>query len=154
LLGESAYHRLGAPLVSMLARPYQYVSPYVERADSMGDATLSKLDARFPAVKKPTGELYQNARHLVLQSHVADVYGDQYSKIGGEGLPTAAKSAVTTALIVSGEAINWLLGFLRRGAEESKTRASEVGVEATEKTKEKTAESKEKVQQHADRNGM
>jgi hypothetical protein len=57
-LTSAGIERFGKPLLSYLSKSYQYVSPYVQMADALGDSTLSILESRFPAVKKPTGELY------------------------------------------------------------------------------------------------
>ena len=143
-LGESTYQRLGAPIVSMLAWPYQYVSPYVQRADSIGDRTLSKLDERFPAIRKPTGELYADAKGLVMQTHVADVYGQEYKKNGSNGLPSMARSAVSTVLIVSSETLGWLLGFLaqkKRHGEDALDRTVDRAREAAKEKREKAHDS-------------
>lgn len=122
-VGGSAYQRIGAPIVSMLSRPYQYVSPYVQKADSIGDKTLSRIDERFPAVKKPTDEIYTDFREYVLQNHyaetylqlqhhIAELFEEEYKKAGGNGLPSMARSAVSTAFIVGSETLGRILSFL------------------------------------------
>merc|ERR1711939_680096 len=49
----SLSHKLADPLLPSLTKPYQYVSPYITKADSLGDSTLSTIDSKFPVVKKP-----------------------------------------------------------------------------------------------------
>ena len=113
----------------MLSGPYQYVSPYVKKADDMGDATLSKVDERFPVVKKPTGELRDNAQSMVSlpfrkgmegKDHILSLYSSEYKKAGGEGLVSHAKGTVSTAFIVSTQTVMVVGNWLSAGKEEAK----------------------------------
>jgi len=128
-LGDSAYKTFAAPIVSILKTPYQYVSPYVKRADDIGDQTLSKVDERFPVVKKPTGELYADAKGIILlpyhkgvegKEHVFRLYTAEHKKVGGDGLISHAKSVVSTIIIVGGETLGWFLETLSAKKEEAK----------------------------------
>ncbi|EWY79983.1 hypothetical protein FOCG_17764 [Fusarium oxysporum f. sp. radicis-lycopersici 26381] len=49
-LGDAAYQTFAAP----------YVSPYVQKVDSLGDNILDRIDERFPVVTKSTEEVYQD----------------------------------------------------------------------------------------------
>ncbi|KAG6020492.1 hypothetical protein E4U41_002828 [Claviceps citrina] len=120
-LGDSAYQTLAGPFLPWLAKPYQYVSPYVARADSLGDKTLDRLDERFPLVKKPTSDLYNGTRSLILlplkkgmqgRDHVLDVYASEVKKAEQKGLVGQGKAAVSTAVVVSTETLGWLSSFL------------------------------------------
>lgn len=118
---DTAYRRLAGPVLPWLARPYQYVSPYVERADQLGSETLARVDERFPAIKKPTGELYADAKNLVLlpynkglegKDHVMNVYSEECRKLGKENFVTYSKALVGTAFTIGGETYNWVNDFI------------------------------------------
>ncbi len=130
------YSQLSSTFSPYLAKPYEYVSPYVKKADSLGDSTLSSLDHQFPIVKKPTGELYEDGKSIVFfplrkgnetTAYVLGTYKGEVKKVGGEGIVTYGKAAVATGLIVGNDTYNFLLSFL------SKKKA-----EVKEVTKEKT----------------
>jgi len=127
---------LTKPLHPYLAKPYQYVSPYVKKADSLGDSTLSTIDSKFPYVKTPTGEIYENGKSIVFfplkkgnetKDYVFGTYKGEVKKVGGEGIVTYGKAAVATGLIVGGDAYSFLVSFL--GAK--KAEAKEVAKEKT-----------------------
>ncbi|KAI9746083.1 MAG: hypothetical protein M1818_000764 [Claussenomyces sp. TS43310] len=135
-LADQGYNTFAKPVIPYFSKPYQYVSPYVSKVDSIGDSTLSKVDSKFPAVKKPTGELYDNGKGIVFfplrktlegKDYVLSTYNSEYKKVGGEGLVTLGKAAVTTTLIVSSDALSWLSNFLSA----KKTQAKEVANEKT-----------------------
>jgi len=122
-------HRLSAPLLPYLSKPYQYVSPYVAKADSIGDSTLSTIESRFPVVKKPTGELYSDTKSLVFlpitkgnegKDYVFKTYNSEVKKVGGQGVVTYGKAAVSTGFIVGSEAYTWLRSFLGQKATQAK----------------------------------
>jgi hypothetical protein len=138
-LSDSAYRTLaGLPVVPLLSRPYEYVSPYVKKADSLGDRTLSTIDARFPVVRKPADEIYRDARDLVLlplrtglagKDHVLETYNGECKKVGGggssgsggAGLVTYSKALLTTTLIVTTEIVQGISGFLSAKKEQTKS---------------------------------
>ncbi|KAH8175665.1 perilipin-like protein, Mpl1 [Sarocladium implicatum] len=130
-LGDSAYQTFAAPVLPWFAKPYGYVSPYVKKADSLGDQTLGKIDERFPVVKKPTADLYNDTRALVFlpynkgiegRDHVYGIYSNEYKKTEQPGLVAYGRAAVTTAFVVSNETLSWLSSFLSA----KKKQASEV----------------------------
>ncbi len=133
-LGDSAYQTFAKPVIPYLSKPYEYVSPYVQKADSIGDQVLSKVDERLPILKKPTEELWTDGKNFVFfpvrkgtetRDHVYKVYNTEYKNIGGDGLVTFGKAAITTGLIVSHEALNWLSEYLR--ASKTKTKEAAEG---------------------------
>lgn len=134
-IGDTAYRRLASPLLPYLSGPYQYVSPYVERADQLGDQTLARVDERFPAIKKPTGELYADARSLVLlpltkglegKEHVLNVYSEECRKVGkNENLVTYGKALVGTAFAIGGETYTWVNDFIASRKAEAKESVNE-----------------------------
>lgn len=128
-LTSAGYAKLGKTLIPYLSKPYEYVSPYVKKADSLGDSTLSTLDTKFPSVKKPTGELYDNAKGTAFfpirkgmegKDYVLNTYNSEVKKVGGEGLVTYGKAAVTTTLIISSDALTWLSNVLSAKKEQTK----------------------------------
>jgi hypothetical protein len=122
-IGDSVYRTLASRLNFLLARPYEYVAPYVERADHLGAQTLERVDEQFPAVKKPTAELYNDTKALILlplhkglegKDHVLNVYANEYKKAGEDkSLITSGKAAIAAALIVTGDSINWVSSWLK-----------------------------------------
>lgn len=108
-------------MLPYFARPYGYVSPYFQKADSFGDKTLDRIDERFPIVKKPTGDLYNETRGLILlpyqkglegKEHVFQVYAAELKKLEQEGVVAQGKAAVSTAFVVSNETLAWLSSFV------------------------------------------
>ncbi|KAB5582420.1 hypothetical protein GE09DRAFT_266878 [Coniochaeta sp. 2T2.1] len=129
-LSDSAYKTFAQPVLPFLTKPYQYVSPYVKKADDLGAKTLSTIDSRFPVVKKPAADIYNDARDLVLypyrtglagKDHVFETYDGECKKVGGEGLVTYGKALVTTTLIVATEVVQAVSGFLGQKKEVTKS---------------------------------
>jgi hypothetical protein len=128
-LTTTSYEKISKPLLPYLHTPYTYISPYIAKADTIGDSTLSTLDSKFPAVKKPTGELYDNGKSIVFfplkkgtegKEYVVGVWGGECEKVGGEGLVTYSKAAIATGLIVGSDVVGWLSGFLSQKKAEVK----------------------------------
>lgn len=128
-LTNASYEKLGKPLLPYLSKPYEYVSPYVKKADSIGDNTLSTLDTKFPVVKKPTGELYDNGKSIVFfplkkggegKDYVFSTYNSEVKKVGGDGVFVYGKAALATGLIVSSDVMSWLGAFLGQKKEQVK----------------------------------
>ncbi|KAL5603550.1 hypothetical protein FOVSG1_006300 [Fusarium oxysporum f. sp. vasinfectum] len=122
-LGEAAYQTFAAPVVPYFSRPCQYVSPYVRKVDFLGGKALDRIDERFPVAKKPTEELYQDTRALILlpyhkglegKDHVFQIYNSELKKNEQTGLVTHVKAAVTTVLVVSNETLSWISSFLHQ----------------------------------------
>jgi hypothetical protein len=128
-LADQGYQTFAKPILPYFSKPYQYVHPYVAKLDSIGDSTLSKVDARFPVVKKPTGELYDNAAGIAFfpfrkgmegRDYVMKTYNSECKKVGGEGIVTMGKAAVTTTLVVTSDALSWLGNYLGAKKEQAK----------------------------------
>lgn len=125
------------PVLPLFSRPYQYVSPYVKKADHLGAGALSKIDERLPMLKQPTVELYANGKQLAFYpvakgkettDHVFDVYSSEYKKVGGEGLVTYGKALISTGLVITSETLEWIGDMIRA----SKAKAKEAGDQATQ----------------------
>ncbi|KAI9674149.1 MAG: hypothetical protein M1817_001967 [Caeruleum heppii] len=128
-LAENAYHSFAAPVLNMFSGPYQYVSPYVNKADSIADSGLQKVDQTFPIVKKPTGELKDNVMSLALfplrktlegKDYVFNTYSSEYQKVGGNSLMTTGKAMISTGLVVTSDSLGWLSNFLSAKKEQAK----------------------------------
>jgi len=128
-LTSQGYEKLAKPFLPYFEKPYAYVSPYVKKADSLGDSTLSTFDSKFPVVKKPTQELFDNGKAVVFfplkvgnegKDYVFGVYGSEKKKVGGEGVVTYSKAAFATGLIVTSDALHWVSEFLSKKKAEVK----------------------------------
>jgi len=128
-LTSAGYEKFGKPVLPYFSKPYEYVSPYVKKADSLGDSTLSTLDSKFPVVKKPTGELYSDGKSIVFfplkkgsegKDYIFGTYNSEVKKVGGEGIVSYGKAAVSTSFIVGGDAITWITTFLKGKKAEAK----------------------------------
>jgi len=122
-LTSAGYEKLGKPLLPYLSKPYEYVSPYVKKADSIGDSTLSTIESKFPYVKKPTGEIYDEGKAIVFfplrkgsegKDYLFGVFGQEKKNVGGEGVITYGKAVVATGLVVSSDVVGWLGAFLSK----------------------------------------
>ncbi|KAI8634045.1 hypothetical protein F5Y19DRAFT_411821 [Xylariaceae sp. FL1651] len=134
-LGDSAYQTFAKPVLPYLNKPYQYVEPYIKKADAIGDDALSKIDERLPVLKKPTGELWNDGMSIIFfpvrkgietKGYVSSVYNSEYKKVGGDGLVTHSKAMVSTGLVVTSEALNWIGDMLRAGKVQVKETANDV----------------------------
>ncbi|KAE8153265.1 MAGE family-domain-containing protein [Aspergillus avenaceus] len=120
---DQSYDRLAKPLLPYISKPYNYIAPYVARADSLGDQGLTKFDTTFPIVKKDTKTLketfYDSACYPMrvvgdAKSHIFDTYGSEYKKCGGDGVVANGKAVVTTSLILTQESIGYLASLLQQ----------------------------------------
>jgi len=87
----------------------------------MGDSTLSTVDSKFPTIKKPTNELYDEAKAIVFfplkktnetKDYVLGVYGSEKKKVGRDGIVTYGKAAISTSLVITSDTLSWLSNFL------------------------------------------
>jgi len=122
---HKTYLTLTRPFAPYLHTPYQYISPYLSRADSLGDNTLSTIDSKFPVIKKPTGELYNDGKGIVFfpltkglegKEYVFKTFDGEVKKVGGGedkvGLVGKGKAAVSTGLLVTSDVVKWIGTFL------------------------------------------
>jgi len=133
-LTTNTYSTLVSPVTPYLSKPYQYLSPYVSKADSLFDSGLSTIDAKLPIIKKPTGELYADGKSIVLfplrktgegKDYVLGTFNGEVKKVGGEGVLTYGKAAVGTGFVVLGDSLGWLSSFLSKKKEQGKEIVSE-----------------------------
>jgi len=133
-LTNTTYEKLGKPFLPYFSKPYQYVSPYVKKVDSLGDSTLSTIDSKFPVVKKPTSDLYNEGKSIVFfpltkgaegKDYVLKTYNTEVKNVGGDGLLTYGKAAIGTGLRVGGDVYKWAAGFLGSKKAEAKEVSNE-----------------------------
>ncbi|KAH9869367.1 hypothetical protein IAQ61_006573 [Plenodomus lingam] len=77
-LATNTYKSVVAPFTPYLATPYSYLHPYLDRADQIGDNTLSKIETNFPIVKEDTSKVKEVA--LSPYTYVAGTWQDEYKK--------------------------------------------------------------------------
>lgn len=133
-VADAGYSKLVAPTLPYFKKPYSFVSPYVTKADELGDNTLGKIDSKFPVVKSETKELKDTAvsyAHLPLvkfdegKKYLLDTYSAEYKKCGGEGIIAYGKAAVTTSLVTTSDVLTWLSKFISTKKAEAKEVAKE-----------------------------
>lgn len=110
-LSSRAYEMVAAPVLSLLDKPYQYVSPYVERMDALGDQALSKVEQRFPVVKKSSPELLDEAKKVVYGpvKQVGDIYQSAYERTPGAHPIASGKAALKTAMVMTVKGLSFAL---------------------------------------------
>ncbi|KAJ4127433.1 hypothetical protein NW754_007762 [Fusarium falciforme] len=77
-LSDAAYKTFAALVIPWFQKPCQFVSPYVQNVDSLGDKSLHYVDKRFPLVKKPTEELYNDTKGLILLPYHKGLEGKEH----------------------------------------------------------------------------
>lgn len=128
-LADQGYHQLIAPFIPFAQRPYGYVKPYVEKADSLADVGLNKVDETFPIVRQETQKLKSSVIELAFfpfrlagnsKDYVLNTYSGEYQKCGGKGVVSGGKALITTSLVVTSESLNWIGSLLAQKKEQSK----------------------------------
>lgn len=135
IINES-YQRFVAPLHPYLQTPYSYLSPYLSRADELGDNGLSKVEDRFPIVKQDTSKLKQTVfdyASLPLRvagmgkEYVFGTWQDEYSKTHGQdGVVKNVKALISTELKFGLDAYGLVTAYLRKGKKETSKKVDEV----------------------------
>ncbi|OBT39455.1 hypothetical protein VE00_11023 [Pseudogymnoascus sp. WSF 3629] len=96
-----------------------YVTPYLVKLDSLADSGLSAFDARVPAAKKPTQELYDEARTVVLTPYTLSKEGSEFvwktyegevKRADAKGVIGYSRAVVGTGFVVGGQVIHWARG--------------------------------------------
>ncbi|KAF2000622.1 CAP20-like protein [Amniculicola lignicola CBS 123094] len=134
-LFQQTYAKFIAPLHPYLATPYSYLSPYLSRADELGDTGLSKVDERFPVVKEDTNKLKESVQGLVglpLQvvgkgkEYVWSTWEDEYSKTRGEkGAVKSVKALISTELKIGQDGYGLIMSYLSKGKETAHKKVDE-----------------------------
>jgi len=114
-IGSSLYQNFGGALACL--RPFM---PILSKADEYGEKVLCVFDNKFPAAKKPTDELYKDAKDLASRSyhaarphkeHVAQIYHDEQRRAGGSGLVASGTALVNTTVVLGAEICGMLYSY-------------------------------------------
>ncbi len=133
-LADQSYSTFAKPILPYLSRPFQYVSPYVHKADSIADQGLSRVEETFPVVKKPTNEVKGSVKDTILRpvyvasegkDYVFKTWDDQYKGTSGNGLFRPVRAMISTGLTVTADSISWLSQMLGAKKEQAKQTMSE-----------------------------
>ncbi|OCK78165.1 putative pathogenesis associated protein Cap20 [Lepidopterella palustris CBS 459.81] len=135
-LASTAYSKFAFPLLPYLQGPYSYFAPYVERADSIADSSLTKVDSTFPIVKEDTSKIKGTVLDYAFfplkladqgKQYLFGTFHDEYSKTGGsDGIVKLAKATISTELKFGHDALNLLLGYWTKGKEAAQKKGQEV----------------------------
>lgn len=133
---NSLYNKFVSPLHPYLQTPYSYLSPYIDRADELGDSGLSKVDEKFPIVKEDTSKLKETAQSYAFlpltlagqgKQYVLGTFNDEYNKTRGDrGLIKLAKATISTELKIGHDGFNLVTAYLNKGKQETSKRVDEV----------------------------
>lgn len=131
---DQSYSTFAKPFLPYLSRPYQYVSPYVNKADSLADFGLRRIEETFPIVKTPTEKIKDTVTGTVFlpvtvasqsKDYVFRTWEDQYTHTDGQGILRAGRAMVSTGLTVTSASLDWLSKFLGAKKEQAKQVAHE-----------------------------
>jgi hypothetical protein len=135
-VANTIYNKFVSPFQPYLQTPYSYLSPYIERADDLGDTGLSKVDTTFPIVKEDTNKLKETVQSYAFlpltlagqgKQYVLGTFNDEYSKTRGDGgLVKLAKAAISTELKIGHDGFNLVVGYLNKRKQETSKKVNEV----------------------------
>lgn len=124
-LFHNTYNSFIAPLHPYLKTPYSYISPYLTRADELGDSSLNKLDHHVPLVKEDTTKLKELAFSPL--TYLQGTYQDEYKKTQGpEGLIKTVKAGISTELKVAHDAFTFAVEYWNKGKQQASKKVEEV----------------------------
>jgi len=133
-LASTAYSKFAAPVLPYLQGPYSLVAPYVEKADSLADDGLGKVESKFPIIKEDTNKIKGTVLDYAFfplrlagqgKDYVYGTWNDELSKTGGEGIVKLAKAAISTELKLGLDAYHAVTGYLTKGKEATKKKVAE-----------------------------
>lgn len=110
------------------------MKPYVEKADSIAEGGLSKVDSTFPIVKEDTVKVKSAVIDFAFfplrlagtsKDYVLNTYSGEYKKCGGDGYISGGKAIITTSLVVTSDSLAFLSSFLARKKQQTKEIAKE-----------------------------
>jgi len=132
---HQTYNSFVAPLHPYLQTPYSYLSPYLSRADELGDSGLSKVDTRFPIVKEDTSKLKQTVSEYVGlpfqlagkgREYLMGTWQDEYSKTrGDQGVVKNVKVLISTELKIGMDGYAMLVEYWQKGQKEASKKIDE-----------------------------
>lgn len=134
-LAADVYKRFLVPFQPYLQGPYAYVAPYVVKADSLGDAGLTKIDSKFPIVKEETSTLKEKVTSVAFfpltlgaqgKDYVFSTYNDARQNTGVEEknlfakVVAEGKALLVTEYKIGSDALSVITSFLTAKKEEGK----------------------------------
>ncbi|ETS79345.1 hypothetical protein PFICI_09198 [Pestalotiopsis fici W106-1] len=135
-LGDSAYQIFARPLVLYLERPYElYLSAYVQKADRFGAGALVKIDEKIPIIKESTESIQAKSKQAAFYpivktketaDHLFGVYNSEVKKVGGHGVVTTGKALLSTGIVLTTEALEWVNEVLRSGKEKAEKVSNDI----------------------------
>jgi len=133
---NQTYASLIRPITPYMSTPYSYLSPYLSRADELGDNGLSKVDSKFPVVKEGTEMLRERFQAyayapLLVAGHVKEyalgTWEDEYQKTRGEdGVVKKVKALISTELKMGLDGYKFVSEYWKRGKEVASKKVDEV----------------------------
>lgn len=135
-LTNAAYSKFVKPAFPYLQTPVSYASPYIAKADEVGDFVLTKVDERVPIVKKETVEIKDTVYSYAYwpvdkadegRKYVFGTWASEYKKCGGDGVVAGSKALITSSLVITSDVLTWLSNYLAA----KKAQAAEVVKEKT-----------------------
>lgn len=124
-LASNTYQSIVAPFHPYLRTPYSYISPYLARADQLGDSGLSTLETHLPIVKEDTSKLKEYAFSPV--TYVQGTWQDEYNKTHyNNGVVKMGVATVSFELRMLSDACDVVLSYLNKGKEQTKKKIDEV----------------------------
>ncbi|KAI5291653.1 hypothetical protein KEM54_002229 [Ascosphaera aggregata] len=125
-LADKGYSTFFSPILPYLNTPYEYVAPYVVKADSLGYDGLVAVESRFPIVTKPTEQIKGTVKSYVLvpvqaattrKDYLLRTFSEELQKVGSKGYIASGKAVVTTGLIVTSDTLAWLSSVIGKRKE-------------------------------------
>lgn len=124
-MATNTYNNLFAPFTPYLATPYSYLHPYLDRADQIGDNTLSKIESHLPIVKEDTSKVKEAA--LSPYTYVANTWQDEYKKTARKDGPVKTGIVlISTELKIVQDACHVFLDYWYKTGNAVSKKAEEV----------------------------
>ncbi|KAG2163791.1 hypothetical protein VTO58DRAFT_102685 [Aureobasidium pullulans] len=171
-IAETAYTKLGKPVMPYLRTPYSYAAPYVAKADSLADKGLEQVDTRFPIVREDTITIKDTVVNYAFfpfrvagegRTYVMNTYEDQYNRTAsrnnrGNGLSTSFLAIISTQLKIAADSVNLLADWFGPKSEEAKQKSNSLlnslynkASAYGEQAKQKADEANEKKETYAEK---
>lgn len=128
-LADQGYKSIVAPVLPYAQPSYEYIKPYVAKADSLANDSLARVDATFPIVKQDSEQIKGSILQLAFlpfrlanesKDYVWQTYVSEYKKCGGDGYVSGGKALITTGLVVTSDTLSWLSRYLQQKQEQGK----------------------------------
>ncbi|KXS94441.1 hypothetical protein AC578_5197 [Pseudocercospora eumusae] len=131
-VADGAYVRFAKPVEPYLQKPYSYAQPYVQKADELADASLTKVEGHFPIVKEDTTTIVDTAKGYIFwpYSYLTGTFNDEYEKTAkhnnrGQGVGTLVQATISTQLRIASDFFQAVADILGPKYEEGKKKGSE-----------------------------